>query len=59
LKEEELYIVLNNGYGFLVSIPKQKVAINKIFTRIQTNGTVGYAGFLGWIHRNLSAKYTK
>jgi hypothetical protein len=59
LNNEELYVVLSNAYKFLSSMPKQRTAISKIFTRISTNGSLTYAGFLTWIHHALAAKYNK
>lgn len=59
LNEEELYIVLSNAYKFLSSMPKQKTAISRIFVRISKDGSVGYAGFLNWVHQALAAKYVK
>jgi hypothetical protein len=57
----EFYQVLSNAYSFLTSIPKEKNAINKIFSRIKVeNGeAVNYAGFLSWIHTALAAQYKK
>jgi len=59
LNNEELYVVLTNAYKFLASIPKQRPAITKIYTRIAANGAVSYAGFLNWVHHALAARYNK
>jgi len=59
LNEEELYVVIKNAFSFLSSISKEKVAIGRIFARINTNSTVGYASYLNWIRATLSSKFHK
>ena len=59
LNVDELYVVLNNAYRFLVSMPKNRPAVDSIHARINTNGAVEYARYLNWIHKALAAKYKK
>jgi hypothetical protein len=59
LSEPELYVVITNGFRFLASIPKEKVAINKIFESVHKNKEVPYGNYLNWVHRALADRYKK
>lgn len=52
-----MFVVFNNAFNFLSTMPKQKSVVTMIYQRIGKGNDPSYGNYLGWVTLALAKRF--